>query len=94
MDNRVVKVTNANGQEFDAEILDIFNVVGYDKDYCLYTFGEQVDQDNEKVYVSILKEKENEEGYDFVGITDQKEWNDVQEAVNESINLEGEVNAR
>ena len=83
MEDRIIKVTTENGQEVEAEVLDIFNVEGYDNDYCLYTFSEEVDDDNEKVYVSILVEKED--GFDFVAITDEQEWNDVQEALNESL---------
>ena len=53
----MITVTAENGQKFQAEVLDIFKVTGYeDKDYILYSFGENVDQDNEKVYVSILEE--------------------------------------
>ena len=88
MEERIIKVTTENGQEIDAEVLDVFNVEGYDKDYCLYTFGEEIDDENEKVYVSILVE--NEDGFDFVAITDEDEWNTVQEAINESIEESGE----
>ena len=38
-------------------MLDIFNVVGYEgKDYILYTLGEEVDDEHERAYVSILEE--------------------------------------
>ena len=81
--DRIIKIKTENGQEVDAEVLDIFGVEGYDHDYCLYTFGEEVDEDNERVYVSIIVEKED--GFDFVAITDQEEWAAVQEALNESL---------
>ena len=57
-------------------------VEGFDNDYCLYTFGEEVGEDNQKVYVSIIRERED--GFDFVAITDDEEWKAVQEALNES----------
>lgn len=94
MDNSVdngnkITVTAENGQKFQAEVLDIFKVTGYeDKDYILYSFGEVVDQDNEKVYVSIL-ENINDSGYNLKEISDVNEWNAVQEAVSEGTTLNG-----
>ena len=82
MDNRTIKITTENGKEVEAEVLDIFGVEGFDNDYCLYTFGEEVDDNNQKVYVSIIRERED--GFDFVAITDDDEWKAVQEALNES----------
>ena len=82
MDNRTIRITTENGKEVDAEVLDIFGVEGFDNDYCLYTFGEAVGEDNQKVYVSIIRERED--GFDFVAITDDEEWKAVQEALNES----------
>lgn len=84
----MITVTAENGQKFQAEVLDIFKVTGYeDKDYILYSFGENVDQDNEKVYVSILEEIND--SYNLKEISDATEWNAVQEAINESSNING-----
>lgn len=84
----MITVTAENGQKFQAEILDIFKVAGYDdKDYILYSFGESVDQENDKVYVSILEEVND--SYNLKEISDATEWNAVQEAINESSNLDG-----
>lgn len=93
MDNNVengnkITVTAENGQKFQAEVLDIFKVTGYeDKDYILYSFGEVVDQDNEKVYVSILESIND--SYNLKEISDVNEWNAVQEAVSEGTTLNG-----
>ena len=93
MDNNVengnkITVTAENGQKFQAEVLDIFKVAGYeDKDYILYSFGEVVDQDNEKVYVSILESIND--SYNLKEISDVNEWNAVQEAVSEGTTLNG-----
>ena len=93
MDNNVengnkITVTAENGQRFQAEVLDIFKVTGYeDKDYILYSFGEVVDQENEKVYVSILENVNN--SYNLKEISDVNEWNAVQEAVSEGTTLNG-----
>ena len=82
-DNRIIKITTENGKEVDAEVLDIFGVEGFDHDYCLYTLREYNDDDNQKVYVSIIKEKDD--GFDFIAITDEEEWQAVQEALNEPL---------
>ncbi len=83
-----ITVTAANGQQFQAEVIDIFKVKGYeDKDYVLYSFGETVDNDNEKVYVSILESVGD--NYNLKEISDPNEWNTVQEAVSEGSTLTG-----
>ena len=83
-----ITVTAENGQKFQAEVLDIFKINGYeDKDYILYSFGESVDQDNEKVYVSILQQ--DGDTYNLKEISDSVEWNAVQEAVSEGNTLNG-----
>ena len=92
MDNSVensnkITVTAENGQKFQAEVLDIFKVAGYDKEYILYSFGEVVDGDNEKVYVSILEN--SNDCYNLKEISDVNEWNAVQEAVSEGTTLNG-----
>ena len=52
----------------------------------MYSFGESVDADNEKVYVSILEEVNNT--YNLKEISDENEWNAVQQAISEIINDE------
>lgn len=86
MEDTYITVTADNGQKFKAEVLDVFKVTGYeDKDYILYSFGESVDQDNEKVYVSILETVGD--SYNLKEISDATEWNAVQEAVSEGSTL-------
>ncbi len=80
--NNMISVVNDAGQKFQVEVLDIFNVVGYDnKEYVLYSLGESIDQENEKVYVSILENKG--ENYQLSEIVDSAEWQAVQNAINE-----------
>ncbi len=78
----VINVYNADGQLEEIEILDIFNVEGYDNDYVLYTKNIEVDNDNIEAYVSILQQN-GEDNYSLINIDDEKEWKDVQEAINE-----------
>lgn len=89
MDNKI-KVTTENNQTLEVEVLDIFNIVGYEgKDYILYSLGEELDQDHEQAYVSILAQTEY--GYNLLEITDSKEWQIVQKALEEDISLAGDT---
>ncbi len=82
MDNNKITIHEENGTVSEIEILDIFNVRGYDdKDYILYTKNEEKDINNIEVMVSILEK--TEEGYIFKYIVDEKEWEDVQKALEE-----------
>ena len=84
-----ISVTTESGERFEAEVIDIFGVEGYpDKEYILYSFGEEVDQDHERVYMSILKE--GEDGYVLDAITDPQEIKDVQDAVDEFLAMSDE----
>lgn len=87
MDNKI-KVTNDLGQSFEVEVLDIFSVVGYEgKDYILYTLGEEVNSEQEQVYVSVL-EKQGEDKFSLLEISDPKEWEVVQQAIKEESETE------
>lgn len=90
MDNKI-KVLTPDNQELEVEVLDIFNVTGYeDKDYILYSLGEQVDADHEQAYISVLEQ--SQDGYNLVEIKDANEWDAVQNAVAEDIKLGQEAN--
>ncbi len=79
---RFIEVTSPTGEKIQAEILDIFNVEGYEgKDYILYSFGEDVNEEEEKVYVSILEE--TNDMCNLLEIKDEKEWETVQKALAE-----------
>ena len=89
MDNKI-NVFDENGQMHEVEVLDIFGVTGYDKEYILYTNNREVDQDNIEVFVSILKEEE--EGFILQGIEDEQEWAAVQQAMQEMDELDEDHN--
>ena len=91
-DGTVFKITTPDNKEMEVEVLDIFNVVGYEgKDYIMYTLGEKINEDNEKVYISILNDKGNNT-FELLGISDEKEWEAVQQAIQEEIAREDEMN--
>ena len=90
MDN-FIEVVTEDGKKYKAEVIDIFSVDEYpDKDYIIYSFGEKVSEEDEKVYVSIIENKNDE--YNLVGISDPTEWKVVQEAIANTAEDKGEVN--
>lgn len=91
MEDNKITLTTPDNKQLEVEVLDIFNVVGYEgKDYIMYTLGEKVDEENEKVYVSILNEKDDNT-FELVSITDEKEWNMVEKAIQEEITYGDEM---
>ena len=80
-DDRFISVVDENGQEFKAEVVDIFQVRGYEgNNYIIYSFGEKIDDHTDKVYVSKIEELADGT-INLNAITDNTEW----EAVNNAI---------
>ena len=87
MDN-IIEVKDYKGNKFEVEVLDIFTVDEYpDKEYILYTRGEEIDNDNVEAFVSILEEHDGE--YEFLNIEDENEWR----VISNIINKDGDGNA-
>ena len=87
-EKNMIEVTGENGEKFNAEVLEIFEVEGYPgKEYILYSFGETEGED-EKVYTSILVE--NEESYVLAAIEDPEEQAAVDKAVDELLEMSEE----
>ena len=85
MEDNKITLTTPDNKTIEVEVLDIFNVVGYEgKDYIMYTLGEKIDEENEKVSISILNDK-GDNNFELVGITDDKEWDMVEKAIQEEI---------
>jgi len=81
MENEI-RVVGPDGMESTVEILDIFQVEKYDgKDYVLYTQNKEIDNDKVEVFVSILKEEND--NFSLLNIDDEEEWRNVQQALNE-----------
>ena len=77
----VISVLDDYGNTFEVEVLDIFEVEGYDHEYILYTRNEDYDDENIEAFVSILKN--DNENYSLVNIEDDEEWATVQRAIDE-----------
>ena len=91
MEDNKITLTTSDNKQIEVEVLDIFNVVGYEgKDYIMYTLGEKVDEDNEKVYISILNEKDDNT-FELLSITDEKELDMVEKAIEEEITYGDEM---
>ena len=92
MKENKITITTPDNKEIEVEVLDIFNVVGYEgKDYIMYTLGEKINEENEKVYISILNGRGNNT-FELLEISDEKEWEAVQQAIQEEIAHEDEMN--
>lgn len=92
MEENKITITTPDNKEIEVEVLDIFNVVGYEgKDYIMYTLGEKINEENEKVYISILNDRGNNT-FELLEISDEKEWEAVQQAIQEEIAHEDEMN--
>ena len=57
----------------------------------MYTLGEKINEENEKVYISILNDRGNNT-FELLEISDEKEWEAVQQAIQEEIAHEDEMN--
>ena len=77
----VISVVDEYGNTFEVEVLDIFEVEGYDHEYILYTRNEEYDDENVEAFVSILKN--DNENYSLENIEDDQEWETVQRAIDE-----------
>ena len=89
VDNHIV-VTDDDGKKYRAEVYDIFQVEGYgENNYIVYSFGESVDNDNERVYISKIIE--SGEDFNLVEINDDTEWDAVNKAIMENLESLGEA---
>lgn len=89
VDNHIV-VTDDDGKKYRAEVYDIFQVEGYgENNYIIYSFGESVDNDNERVYISKIIE--SGEDFNLVEINDDTEWDAVNKAIMENLESLGEA---
>ena len=87
MDTKI-KVVTLDNQVLEIEVLDVFQVSGYDRDYIMYSLGEEVDEEDEQVYISILKN--DHDSYSLEDISDDKEWEDVEKALLEEVEMESD----
>lgn len=79
-----------DGRNVKIEVINIFSLEKYPgKDYIMYSMGEIVEGDNEKVYISILRGEKD--SFYLDNIKDDVEWQDVQNAIKNFEQENGDV---
>lgn len=81
--NKKVLITNAKGQQIEADVVTAFTLKENNNDYVVYTFGEK-NGDSSKLYTSRIREENGQ--YFFDAISDDREWAKVQEVINKELN--------
>ena len=81
--SKKVLITNAKGQQIEADVVTAFTLKENNKDYIVYTFGEK-NGDASKLYISRIREENGQ--YFFDAISDDSEWAKVQEVINKELN--------
>jgi uncharacterized protein YrzB (UPF0473 family) len=71
-EKETIIVIDKDGKEREAEVLSVFELEKFHKDYILYTFNEKNENDMVKIYASTLIEKEDM--YSFEAISTPEEW--------------------
>lgn len=83
MENQLI-VKNSEGKDQTVSVIDIITDNQTEKKYLFYTMGE-----DEEVYASILKEKDS--AYFLEAITDDSEWELVEEILKSQVIVEGDI---
>lgn len=81
---QIIKITDDNGLEREAEVLLFFKLKENGKEYIIYTFNEPAGEDLVTIHASTVKE--NQDGsFEFLGIDDEAEWTKVKDVMREVI---------
>ncbi len=82
-------VKTADGRDWQIMVIDTFTVDEYpDKNYIVYTFGEQGSPDTIKSYISVLNENDN---YFSLNSMSEEEQTIVNEAYKNMLLESGEI---
>ena len=76
-----IVVIDKDGKERVAEVLSVFSIEKFKKDYILYTFNEKDENEMIKIYASTLIEKS--EMYSFETIATPEEWAAIKDIMRE-----------
>lgn len=76
-DIKTIKITNDKGEIVEAKAITILKNPSNDKQYLLYTFD--IEKEDVDIYAAIVT-KENDV-YNLNTITDEEDWNIIQNAV-------------
>jgi len=78
-------VVDQEGNEKEAEVLNVFKLKSNSNDYMLYTLNETDEAGMVKIYASKMVEKDGM--YSFESIEEDEEWSQVKEAMKEIAKL-------
>lgn len=87
-EKQTIVVIDKDGKEREAEVLSVFTIEEYSKDYILYTFNEIDENDMIKIYASTLVQKEDM--YSFEAIATPEEWTTIKDIMREMAQLGAE----
>lgn len=80
-EKQTIVVIDKEGKERQAEVLSVFKIEEFKKEYILYTFNEKDENDMIKIYASTLIEKEDM--YSFEAIATPEEWAAIKDIMRE-----------
>ena len=78
-EKQTIIVIDKDGKEREAEVLSVFTIKKYSKNYILYTFDERDENDMVKIYASTLIEKEDMYSFEAIGTPD--EWATIKDVM-------------
>jgi uncharacterized protein YrzB (UPF0473 family) len=87
-EKQTIVVIDKEGKEREAEVLSIFTIDEYKKDYILYTFDEKDENDMVTIYASTLIEKDDM--YSFEAIATPEEWAAIKDIMREMVQNNGD----
>lgn len=89
MENKqFIKINDEAGNEIEVQVLLLFKLEEFNKEYIIYTLNETNDKNLTKIYASTFIEKES--GYELEDIASDLEWTKVKDAMREVINANKE----
>lgn len=80
-ENRMITITTEDGTEEQVEVIVAFRFKDTQQEYIVYTQNETDANGNVTIYVSKIKETEEE--VKLSGIDDEEEWNRIKEVLRE-----------
>jgi len=83
-EKEIIKITDENGLERDAQVLAFFKLKSNEKEYLIYTFNEPAGDDMVTIHASTVQT--NEDGsYTLLGIEDENDWVEVKKVMRDII---------
>jgi len=85
---KFIDLIKENGEKERVEVLLVFEIKEFNKEYFLYTKNELDEDNNVLIYSSGLVKKED--GYHTSNISTEEEWDVIKELIRQIIRQEGD----